>query len=568
MVKYSIELSVENEVGSLIDEQYIINNFDEALRTKKIKAFFQPIMRTLTGKVCGAEALARWEDPAEGILSPFYFVGILEKHRLIHKLDLAILDSICDTYHMLKEKGAPIVPFSINLSRLDFNEVDMLGEITKLLKKRNVPPNALHIEITESVMLDNTIYFRRLFDSFHDAGFNIYMDDFGSGYSSLNVLKDYQFDVLKIDMRFLSDVGVRSKSILASVVNMAKVIGIHTLAEGVETPEQVQFLRDIGCEMLQGYYYSMPINEEQFYRFITSGRQSIEKPEEGCYWEKVGQINFLSSDPLLEFGASDHTDADEKSYMFMNSAPLALIEYDGRTAVFKYINSAYRRDLLKVGITSENDLELAINDKERPYHQTFFDFIDSASKTDEIRTIDNVMNEGYFTFKVRCIARSGERAMMAAMIYIYDPKNSDDRSDDIQKYSQTLYSTYEFVMMLYPESDYAHRIYSSFGMNHITGEYRLSEGIRYVAERYIHPEDRERYIRFMTDSPERRMTESTQNFIAQPFRLKFTCGEFKWVIIRLTKAYTVSEPKFLLTIQKLDSEAVRHFEKYGTQDII
>ena len=252
-----------------IDEQYIVSNFDKALSEGYIRAYYQPVIRTLTEKICSVEALARWQDPVMGLLSPFLFINVLEKYRLIHKLDLYILENICITYNQMKQMGLQLHPFSINLSRLDFDEVDMLKAISDILKKYKVPSKAIHIEITESVMLDNTAYFRRIFDSFHDAGFAIFMDDFGSGYSSLNVLKDYSFDVLKIDMRFLSDIGSRSKKILASVVNMAKAIGIHTLAEGVETKEQKTFLRNIGCEMLQGYYYAKPMDGDLYVQYLA-----------------------------------------------------------------------------------------------------------------------------------------------------------------------------------------------------------------------------------------------------------------------------------------------------------
>ena len=199
---------------------------------------------------------------------------------------------------MSEKRGLPLHPFSINLSRLDFDEIDMLDAISKTLAKYDVPSTAIHIEITESVMLDNTAYFRRIFDSFHDAGFAIFMDDFGSGYSSLNVLKDYSFDVLKIDMRFLSDIGIRSKKILASVMNMAKAIGMHTLAEGVETKEQMTFLRNIGCEMLQGFYYSKPMDGDMYVDYLTNTGLNVENSTDHHYWDKIGQINFLSPDPL------------------------------------------------------------------------------------------------------------------------------------------------------------------------------------------------------------------------------------------------------------------------------
>ena len=149
-----------------IDEQFIVDNFDNALANGSIRAYYQPVIRTLTEKICSVEALARWQDPVMGLLSPFLFISVLEKYRMIHKLELYILENICITYNEMKEKGLPLHPFSINLSRLDFDEVDMLKAISDILQKYNVPSKAIHIEITESVMLDNTAYFRRIFDSF------------------------------------------------------------------------------------------------------------------------------------------------------------------------------------------------------------------------------------------------------------------------------------------------------------------------------------------------------------------------------------------------------------------
>ena len=117
-----------------IDEQYIVNNFESALEKGYVKAYYQPVIRTLTERICSVEALARWQDPVVGLLSPFLFISVLEKYRLIHKLDLAILDNICITYNEMKRQGLPLCPFSINLSRLDFDEIDMLGAISKTLK--------------------------------------------------------------------------------------------------------------------------------------------------------------------------------------------------------------------------------------------------------------------------------------------------------------------------------------------------------------------------------------------------------------------------------------------------
>lgn len=245
----------------------LINNFEEALSNGYIKAYFQPLTRTISGKVFGAEALARWDDPERGLIPPGEFIDSLEEHKLIHKLDLAMVENVCRFYQQNECKD---MTFSINLSRLDFVETDMFREITDILNRYNVPVNAIHLEITESTMLTNPENTQRLFEQFHKAGFSIWMDDFGSGYSSLNVLCDYPFDVLKIDMSLLRKFDVRSRKIISSIVNMSKAIGIHTLSEGVETEEQLAFLRDIGCEILQGYYFAKPMCEADFLAYLET----------------------------------------------------------------------------------------------------------------------------------------------------------------------------------------------------------------------------------------------------------------------------------------------------------
>ncbi|MBQ9604070.1 MAG: EAL domain-containing protein, partial [Firmicutes bacterium] len=196
---------------TLPNEKYILDNFETAVKNGYIKPFFQPIIRTLTGDICGAETLARWDDPDFGLLSPALFVDLLEKNGLISKLDLCIVESLCYGYDFLRKQGKKPMRFTVNLSRIDFDNGDFFEEITAVFKKYNVPPHAVCLEITESVTLDNTEEFRFLFDKFRSAGFEIWMDDFGSGYTSLNVLKDYEFDVLKIDMKFLSDINARSR---------------------------------------------------------------------------------------------------------------------------------------------------------------------------------------------------------------------------------------------------------------------------------------------------------------------------------------------------------------------
>ena len=196
--------------------------------------------------------------------------------------------------------------FSINLSRIDFEEVDMFSLIDDILKKYNVPSNVIHLEVTEGTMIHNTKKTRYIFDQFHNAGFEVWIDDFGSGFSSFQVLKEYDFDVLKIDMSIIQKFDANSKKILYSIINMTKKLGIHSLAEGVETYEQYQFLKEIGCEIIQGYYFSKPMSKKDFLDYIKI--KELESKNDNEYWNSVGNINFLSADPLKSLSSINDDD--------------------------------------------------------------------------------------------------------------------------------------------------------------------------------------------------------------------------------------------------------------------
>jgi EAL domain-containing protein (putative c-di-GMP-specific phosphodiesterase class I) len=214
-----------------------------------------------TKELCGCEALARWIDPKYGFLSQGDFIPILEENRLIHKLDVAIFESVWKDLRSHIDSGKPFVPVSLNFSRLDFELMDAVTVLNDLVTKYNVPRDYIHVEVTESAFTDNMDILKQSMDRFHELGFAIWLDDFGSGYSSLNVLKYYRFDALKIDMKFLSsfDKNPKSKDIIKSVVGLAKKVGMKTLTESVETKEQAEFLNVVGCGRLQGYLFGKPL---------------------------------------------------------------------------------------------------------------------------------------------------------------------------------------------------------------------------------------------------------------------------------------------------------------------
>ncbi len=256
-------------------KQYIINNIDKAIENEFLKVFYQPVVNSSDGKVVGVEALARWDDPEFGLLMPSLFINTLEEYRQIHKLDMFVLERVCKDIVEHKKNNGVLIPVSLNFSRLDFEAVNLVNEVESCLDKYQIDKSLIHVEITETALTDNDNKLHAAMDVFRKAGHTIWLDDFGSGYSGLNVLKEYQFDVMKIDMKFLHNFSNNPKAhaILKNIVTLAKDIGMNTLTEGVETEEARNFLREIGCEKLQGYLFGKPMAKEEF----------VQKTKDGLY---------------------------------------------------------------------------------------------------------------------------------------------------------------------------------------------------------------------------------------------------------------------------------------------
>ena len=245
--------------------QYIVSHIDEAVEEGWIVPYYQPVVFSKDGTLCGAEALARWVDPKYGFLNPGVFIGALEDAHLAYKLDLAMLNLVCKNMRDCLDKKEKVLPTSINISRSDFSVIDVASEITKITEKYGISKEFLHIEITESALLDAEVDLLEESARIKKNGFALWLDDFGSGYSSFNALKDFAFDVVKLDMEFLKgfEKNEKSKPIIESVLKMANSINMSTLCEGVETKEQAEFLKKIGCVRLQGYYVSKPITYKE-----------------------------------------------------------------------------------------------------------------------------------------------------------------------------------------------------------------------------------------------------------------------------------------------------------------
>lgn len=255
-----------------IDKAKLAGELQEGIAKEQFKVYYQPVIDTKTGKIASAEALIRWIHPDKGFISPALFIPSLEENGHISELDFYVLKKVWQFINDRCENNKFVVPISVNLSWMDFYDEIMMEKILKEMDRfrENGREHMARFEITETSYAAIRENRSGILESLRIKNAKILLDDFGSGFSSFGMLQDYDFDILKIDMSFIRKIGEnpKTKSIVHSIIGMAHEIGIKTVAEGVETEEQVSFLRQSGCDYIQGYYYSKPLPEEEFVEFL------------------------------------------------------------------------------------------------------------------------------------------------------------------------------------------------------------------------------------------------------------------------------------------------------------
>ena len=275
--------------------QYILNHVDEALENEYLKVYYQPIARALTGHICNEEALCRWDDPVHGFLMPYKFIPFLEESAMMYKVNLFVVSKVLEDLKTRQKLGVPVVPVSVNLSRSDFEQCDMVSSITAMVDEAGFSHDILKIEITESAFIEDQELLKRELSRFRDAGFEVWLDDFGSEYSTLNLLQEIDFDLLKIDMQFMKNFSTTGKNfiIISDIIDMAKRMGITTLIEGIETNEHYEILQQLGCEKIQGYLFNKPNNHSYIIERALSGNGlTFEDPKAAPYYSAIGRIDL------------------------------------------------------------------------------------------------------------------------------------------------------------------------------------------------------------------------------------------------------------------------------------
>ena len=270
---YDNTIAVYNELlhRRQIEDSELISSMDSGIRNKEFMAFYQPKYDIQTKRIVGAEALVRWKHFRDDIIPPARFIHLFENNGLIGRLDMYMLDMVCRTLRRQMIAGIRIVPISVNFSRTHLFDERFLAKLKAIVEMYNIPTHFIELELTETTFVENDERLQSLVNQLHETGFLVSIDDFGSGYSSLNILKDLNFDIVKLDRGFLATASnnERGRKIIRSVLSMAKELNLTTVAEGVETKEQFEFLEKCGCDIIQGFYFAKPMPIEEYDKLLA-----------------------------------------------------------------------------------------------------------------------------------------------------------------------------------------------------------------------------------------------------------------------------------------------------------
>lgn len=330
---------VEN---AYLHERYIIENIDHAMKSGWIRVYYQGILRTQTRKFASFEALARWDDPELGLMQPKDFIPALQKYHMISSLDLFMLEQVCREWQTRIDYFGVEMPTSVNFSAQGFDQFDMVARIQEIVDSYHISHDKIIIEITEQDVAKADQRFQKQLMNLKELGFKIWVDDFGSGYSSLNVFNRYNFDLIKLDLELLRNLDCNNgtnRKILTAMVRLAKSLGVHTLAEGLDNEEQLQFLREAGCGRAQGYLFSRPKSIEAHMEHMRMNQSlSPESPEEA---EELDALEVAHDPSRLEYRPDSFRDLPVAYAVF--EAHLNEDETAIQDAIYRFVNPQYSR---------------------------------------------------------------------------------------------------------------------------------------------------------------------------------------------------------------------------------
>ena len=325
-----ISIYSENERCNLMETQQLISDMESGIANKEFKIVVQPVYRVKDNTMASGEVLVRWEHPKLGFLAPGRFIPVFEKNYVVTKLDKYVWEETCILIRRMLDSPEGAIPLSVNVSRVDLLLEDVVSVFEELVSKYDIPHKYLRIEITESAYMDNPEKLVNTISDLKQHGFTVLMDDFGAGYSSLNTLKDLSFDVLKIDKKLIDEIDNSNKagSVVISIIRMARWLGMKVVAEGIEKSSQANLLRNIGCDYLQGFLYSKPVDVDTF----------LDRKGESVQVANIQIKDLINLDKII-----NTKDLNTRMFIEELIGPLVMFELDGDDFRIVDSNEAFSR---------------------------------------------------------------------------------------------------------------------------------------------------------------------------------------------------------------------------------
>ncbi len=537
----------------ILMQHYVVHHLEEALENGEIAVYYQPIYHTLSNKICGFEALARWNSTEYGFLMPNDFVPVLENSKKIYLLDCFVIKQVCRDERDVLDRGMDAVPISINLTRLDFAMVDVLNILEEETEKYNISKHLINLEISEAEITSYKKEVKAELQRLHDEGFSIVYDDFGSEYSSLHILNDMPFDCIKINSSFLEGFNndLRSRIVMKNVLNMAKELGISTMMGSVENENILEFLKQIGCEKSQGHLFA----EAQPLKIGSNPNYVFESSTERKFYDEVGAINILSQTPI----DTDSTYLNNED-TYLNTLPLAIMEFiNGK---FKFLMSSPGfNDIFKALFIGEsNTIEKVFNDKRGVFAGQVKNLA-SQCMDDEIHTMEFVTSDGFNRIMLRRITENSENDSVAILATAEKMSENDPsaRAINLNTYVRFLYTIYVRVDIVNVGTNSFENIYENPSKYNISMlDISFSDAIRKYADEAIYNEDREAFVEYYNlDSVESKIFEFKSDHIINYFRTKDKNGKYEWLMYIIIPVVSEGNRMFLMASRSIDAERMR-----------
>jgi|GEM_PF-5487686 len=526
----------------LLEEQELISDMDQALKGGQFILYFQPLVNYESGALVGAEALVRWQHPRRGLLTPGKFIPLFEKNGFISALDEYVVEKSCACLRAWRDRCPEETQMSVavNISRLDIYDPDFSGRLLRSLDRYGLPASCLKLEITESAYIENPEQLIQAVRHLQQLGFTVEMDDFGAGYSSLNILKDVPVDILKLDIRFLQQSGNNSRggSILASVIRMARWLKLPIIAEGVETQRQADYLKNLGCVFMQGYYFARPMPAGEFEQVLAVQRTGRIDPYRHTHLE----------------GMADFWDASSKTALLFNSLAggAAILEYRENTLEAVCTNDSFYQTM---GTTrgAYADLQTHILDRfDEPNRVLFVDMLETAIRTGresecEVRSLPHPgQKDGYWTQnRARLLAESGGSYLFFVAVQdITERKLTELRLNKLLQIAVA--SRFEYICLLHTGTG-QYELYADDGLDThglaARGDYGAA--VRAIRDQHVEPAEREAYSRNAALAAVIQRMEENHGHYHYRYRLKDGPREAEFYY------YEPTHQELLLTVRRL-----------------